>query len=58
MAVPERADVPSRVEVGSPVARSRVVSFHVDEEPGGTGTADLLWYDVTELEAVRALLAT
>ncbi|WP_371814234.1 hypothetical protein [Phycicoccus sp. HDW14] len=58
VAVPERADVPSRVEVGSPVARSRVVSFHVDEEPGGTGTADLLWYDVTELEAVRALLAT
>jgi uncharacterized protein DUF6912 len=57
VAVPGQSDVPSRVEVGAPVARSRVVSFHVDEEPGGTGTADLLWYDVTELDAVRALLA-
>ncbi|MBM6400906.1 DUF6912 family protein [Phycicoccus sonneratiae] len=56
VSVPERPDVPSRVEVGAPVAGNRVVSFHVDEEPGGTGTADLLWYDVTELGAVRALV--
>jgi hypothetical protein len=39
------------------VEREQLVSFHVDEEPGATGTADLLWYDVTELDDVRALLA-
>jgi hypothetical protein len=54
---PTAADVPSRVEVADPVTRRQVVSFHVDEEPGATGTADLLWYDVTELDAVRALTA-
>ncbi|MGL5817940.1 MAG: DUF6912 family protein [Phycicoccus sp.] len=48
---------PSRVEVTAPVERSRVVSFHIDEEPGATGTHDLLWYDITELDAVRTLLA-
>lgn len=58
VAVPAGATAPSQVEVSAPVERRRVVSFHVDEEPGGTGPADLLWYDVTELDAVRALLAT
>ncbi|MGL5816482.1 MAG: DUF6912 family protein [Phycicoccus sp.] len=48
---------PSRVDVTVPVERSRVVSFHIDEEPGATGPQDLLWFDVTELDAVRALLA-
>ncbi|MGG5260805.1 DUF6912 family protein [Phycicoccus avicenniae] len=57
VSVPERPDVPTRVELGAGVPRTRVVSFHVDEEAGGTGTADLLWYDVTELDDVRALLA-
>ena len=52
---PTAADVPSRVEVTEPLRRRQVVSFHVDEEPGATGTADLLWYDVTELDDVRAL---
>ncbi len=55
--VPERPDVPTRVEVGSPLARTRVVSFHVDEAAGDTGTADLLWFDVTELDVVRSLLS-
>ena len=53
---PTAPDVPSRVEVTEPVQRRQVVSFHVDEEPGASGTADLLWYDVTELDDVRALL--
>ena len=53
---PSRPDVASRVEISAPLARRRFVSFHVDEEPGATDVADLLWYDVTELAAVRALL--
>ena len=53
---PTSADVPSRVEVSAPVELRRVVSFHVDEEPGATDPTDLLWYDVTELAAVRALV--
>ncbi|MGL4177175.1 MAG: DUF6912 family protein [Dermatophilaceae bacterium] len=48
---------PSRVDVTAPVERSRVVSFHIDENLGATGPEDLLWFDVTELDAVRALLA-
>ncbi|GGL28627.1 hypothetical protein H9L10_02915 [Phycicoccus endophyticus] len=55
--VPAAGEVPSRVEVQVPVPRSRLVSFHVDEHRGDTGTADLLWYDVTELDAVLTLLA-
>ena len=54
--VPRGTQQPSRVEVGSTVPRGRVVSFHVDEAAGDTGTADLLWFDVTELGEVRALL--
>ncbi|MFQ6172816.1 DUF6912 family protein [Oryzobacter sp. R7] len=50
-------DVPSRVEVSAPLERRRFVSFHVDEEAGATDAADLLWYDVTELDDVRALVA-
>ena len=53
---PTAPDVPSRVEVGAPVERRRIVSFHVDEEAGATEPTDLLWYDVTELADVRALL--
>jgi hypothetical protein len=51
-------DAASRVELAGPVERRRVVSFHVDEEPGATDPADLLWYDVTELDDVRALLGS
>ncbi|MFL6152541.1 MAG: DUF6912 family protein [Ornithinibacter sp.] len=50
------ADVPSRVELSAPVERRRIVSFHIDEDPGCSEPTDLLWYDVTELAAVRALL--
>ena len=53
---PTTPDRPSRVEVSAPVELRRVVSFHVDEEPGATEPTDLLWYDVTELAAVRDLV--
>ena len=53
---PTAPDVPSRVEVSAPVERRRIVSFHVDEEPGMTEPTDLLWYDVTELADVRSLV--
>ncbi|WP_392544917.1 DUF6912 family protein [Oryzobacter telluris] len=54
---PTAPDVASRVELSAPLERRGFVSFHVDEEPGATDAADLLWYDVTELDDVRALLA-
>lgn len=54
---PTTPDVPSRVELTEPVLRRHVVSFHVDEEPGGQEPTDMLWYDVTELAEVRALVA-
>jgi hypothetical protein len=54
---PGEPDTASRVELSAPVDLRRVVSFHVDEEPGATGPTDLLWYDVTELAEVRALLS-
>lgn len=44
-----------RVEIDAPVPLRRIVSFHVDEEVGGTEPTDLLWYDVTELADVLAL---
>ena len=56
MVHPTAPDVPSRVEVSAPVERRRIVSFHVDEEPGMTEPTDLLWYDVTELADVRGLV--
>lgn len=53
---PTSPDVPSRVEVSTTIERRRVVSFHVDDERGATEPTDLLWYDVTELAEVRALV--
>jgi hypothetical protein len=47
---------PSQVELSAPVDLRRIVSFHVDEDPGGSDATDLLWYDVTELADVRALV--
>jgi hypothetical protein len=44
----------SLVRLAGPVPLRRVVSLHVDEEPGGDD--DLLWYDVTELDVVTRLL--
>ena len=57
-AVVRRAERPTRraVELDAVVALSRIASFHIDEQPGGD-VADLLWYDVTELDDVIALLA-
>jgi hypothetical protein len=46
---------PTEVRVRAPVRLREVVSFHVDEEPGGPET-ELLWFDVTELDAVLALV--
>jgi hypothetical protein len=48
---------PTAVTLVTPVPLKRVVSLHVDEEPG-SGLGDLLWYDVTELDQVRALLSS
>ena len=53
---PTAPDTASRVELSAPVDLRRVVSFHVDEDPGATEPTDLLWYDVTELDEVRALV--
>ena len=53
---PTAPDTASRVELSAPVDLRRIVSFHVDVEPGATDPTDLLWYDVTELGDVRALV--
>jgi len=56
-AVVERAAADdTAVELDGVVALPRIASFHIDEEPGGD-VADLLWYDVTELDEVIALLS-
>lgn len=57
VAHPTAPDTASRVELSAPIDLRRIVSFHVDEEPGATDPTDLLWYDVTELGDVRALVA-
>lgn len=55
-AMVQRADDDSTtIELDSVVALPRIASFHVDEEPG-SDISDLLWYDVTELDDVIALL--
>ncbi|CAN7145385.1 DUF6912 family protein [Knoellia sp. LjRoot47] len=48
-------DGESGVEVDAVVALPRIASFHVDEQPGGE-VADLLWYDVTEIDDVITLV--
>ncbi len=52
--VAEGAGARSRVTLSAAVPLRRVVSFHVDEV-GGDDDADLLWYDVTELDGLRRL---
>ncbi|WP_353511178.1 hypothetical protein [Intrasporangium sp.] len=50
----------SRVRLVASVPMRRIASFHVDETAGAAidvGADDLLWYDATELDEVRALLA-
>ena len=54
---PTAPDTASRVELAAPIELRRTVSFHVDEEPGATDPTDLLWFDVTELGDVRALVS-
>jgi hypothetical protein len=54
---PSVPEPPSRVELTEPLRRRDVVSFHVDEEPGAIEPTDLLWYDVTELDDVSALVS-
>ena len=44
------------MSVSHPVPLNRIVSLHVDETAGDQGMADLLWYDVTELDEVLRLL--
>lgn len=58
----------SSVDLVAPVPVNRIASFHVDENPvvgadvsegraSEGDTDELLWYDVTELDEVRDLLA-
>lgn len=54
---PTPAAEPTAVTLVTSVPLKRVVSLHVDEAPG-SGLGDLLWYDVTELDQVRALLSS
>lgn len=54
---PAPTALPARTRITAPVPLRRVVSLHVDEEVG-SGVADLLWYDVTELADVARLLDT
>lgn len=51
----ERAAIQTSVRLSSAVPLRRIVAFHVDEVPGGQD-ADLLWFDVTELNDVVAHL--
>ncbi|GAA6524555.1 hypothetical protein [Intrasporangium sp. DVR] len=53
----------SSLSVVAPVPGARIASFHVDEQAGVAGDSaateagELLWYDVTELDEVRRMLA-
>lgn len=46
----------AEVTIAEPVTLRQIVSLHVDEQP--KPGADLLWYDVTEVAAVSALLTS
>lgn len=47
---------PASVTLGAAVPLRRIVSFHVEEHPGGRELTDLLWYDVTELPDVARII--
>ena len=50
----------SRVRLVASVPLRRIASFHVDESAEAAKDVeadDLLWYDATELDEVRSLLA-
>jgi hypothetical protein len=55
-ALPE-GRTPAEVALAASVPARAIVSFHVDELPGGTDDADLLWFDASELLSVRQLLS-
>jgi len=52
---PENAIDESAVSIAESVALNRIASFHVDDD-NSTEDDELLWYDVTELPAILALL--
>ncbi|MDN5768007.1 MAG: hypothetical protein L0H96_06435 [Humibacillus sp.] len=59
---PRPRDSVCAVTLAAAVPRARVASFHIDErgasEEGAMADADaLLWYDATELDAVRGFFA-
>jgi hypothetical protein len=49
------ATVESAVSISDSVALNRIASFHVDADDASEDD-DLLWYDVTELSAILAML--
>lgn len=51
----EGGEDPTRVVVDAAVPLRTLVSFHIDEEPGGD-LAAVLWFDVTELDEVVRLV--
>jgi hypothetical protein len=55
-ALPE-GRTPAEVALSALVPARAIASFHVDELPGGTDDADLLWFDASELLSVRQLLS-
>lgn len=48
---------PALVRLDTTVALRAVASFHVDEQPGGTDDAHLLWFDASEVLSVRQSLS-
>ena len=53
--VPPVSAAPTAITVSGAVPLKRIVSFHVDERVG-SGVEDLLWFDVSELDEVLALV--
>ncbi len=54
---PQPGSQPTVSALRRPLGLRRVVSLHIDEDPGGEMT-DLLWYDITELPVLAAELST